>query len=231
MKSVFNNVLVDFRLRAGILIATYRKNKSTITLAQVMTIVQRRLAFQKGAAYPVLIICPGIISFDEKALRYLESAEGMEGIKAAAILLDNWPLMKVAEPLTKKDDAIPTEYFSRLDAAVDWLHQECGIAGGAGLRKGRLEELEELLAMNKRSKAPVHLAIPRPMMTKAVLTDKEWQVGRLIAKGKTSQETAALLCISLDAVKKRRQHINKKLKIKNAVELVRWMIANEKNIM
>jgi DNA-binding CsgD family transcriptional regulator len=52
------------------------------------------------------------------------------------------------------------------------------------------------------------------------------EVARLVAQGKTSQQIADELGITLDTVEKHRENINRKLKIKNAVQLLRWLIDN-----
>lgn len=223
-----DDLLVTFKLRAGILVAIYRKIKSPITLEQAMAIVRQRLAFQKGGAHPVLIICPSLIRFEKDAARYAEGAEAMEGIKAAAIVLNNWLMMKAAKIYISKNSAAPIEAFFRPDAALDWLHAECGIAGGAGMTEGWLGEIEELKALLTRHKKPTKpkLSTLTQPASQPPLTAREWQIARLIAQGKTSQEIADLLDIDLSTVKKHQQHINQKLKVKNAVELLHWLIDN-----
>lgn len=221
MNPLSDQPLVTYRLRAGIVIAIYRELKSPVTLEQAKTIVRDRLAFQKGAAYPVLIICPYFMWFKKDATRFLHSPEAMEGVKAGAILLNNQLLVKIAKLFLDKDGPVPVQLFSRVDTALNWLHEECGIGGGAGFRPGLLKELEEVLSMQKTSRKP-----PRPARTTATLTARELEVARLVAQGKTSREIAYLLGITLDTVEKHRENINRKLNIKNAVHLLLWLIDN-----
>jgi DNA-binding CsgD family transcriptional regulator len=220
MNPLSGQPLVTYRLRAGIVIATYRELKSPVTLEQAKTIVRDRLTFQKGAAYPMLIICPYFMWFKTDAARFLHSHQAMEGVKAGAILLKNRLLVRIARLFLHKDGSVPVQVFSVVDTALNWLRQECGIAGGAGLRPGLLKELEDV-SMYKPSRKPT-----LPAKTTATLTARELEVARLVAQGMTNKDIADLLGITVATVKKHRENINRKLKIKNAVELLLWLIEN-----
>lgn len=56
------------------------------------------------------------------------------------------------------------------------------------------------------------------------LTEREKQVLKLIADGRTSSEIADILCISVNTVQTHRDHIYKKLKLHNPVELTKYAI-------
>ena len=56
------------------------------------------------------------------------------------------------------------------------------------------------------------------------LTNREREVLKLVAEGKTSKEIAALLCISIRTVESHRAHIMEKLNFKKTTELVRYAI-------
>lgn len=67
----------------------------------------------------------------------------------------------------------------------------------------------------------VHPSQPRP--TKP-LSEREWQVLRLIALGYTNQQTAERLCLSVKTVETYRARISEKLKSRSRPELVRFAI-------
>ncbi len=56
------------------------------------------------------------------------------------------------------------------------------------------------------------------------LTDRELEILRLIAEGKTNKEIAELLCISLSTVETHRLNLMAKLKIHDRTQLVRYAI-------
>ena len=56
------------------------------------------------------------------------------------------------------------------------------------------------------------------------VTNREREVLKLVAEGKTSKEIAALLCISIRTVESHRAHIMEKLNFKKTTELVRYAI-------
>ncbi|MFN3477646.1 MAG: response regulator [Candidatus Methylomirabilales bacterium] len=56
------------------------------------------------------------------------------------------------------------------------------------------------------------------------LTDREREVLRLIAEGKTSKEIAELLSLSVHTVERHRQNIMGKLRLHNRAELIRYAI-------
>ena len=77
--------------------------------------------------------------------------------------------------------------------------------------------LESLTATTAR-KAPA-LAIP--------LSQREIEVARIIAKGRTNQEIAGELFISLGTVKSHLTSIQNKLDVRNRVEIAAWAWENE----
>jgi DNA-binding NarL/FixJ family response regulator len=56
------------------------------------------------------------------------------------------------------------------------------------------------------------------------LTSREREVLKLVAEGKTSQEIAALLYISVFTVRRHRDNIMRKLNLKSLADLVRYAI-------
>ena len=76
---------------------------------------------------------------------------------------------------------------------------------------GRL--LERFVGLERQAKA-------RP--PSEALTEREEDVLRAVAKGKTNQEIAEALCISLSTVKTHLTHLMEKLGARNRVEMVVW---------
>ena len=50
------------------------------------------------------------------------------------------------------------------------------------------------------------------------LTRREWEVLELVAEGKSNQEVAELLCISVNTVEQHLKHIFAKLRVKNRTQ-------------
>lgn len=58
------------------------------------------------------------------------------------------------------------------------------------------------------------------------LSQREMEVLKLFAEGKSNQEIADSLCISIRTVESHKTHIMKKLKLKNIVDLIKFAIRN-----
>ncbi|WP_275527291.1 response regulator [Herbidospora mongoliensis] len=68
-----------------------------------------------------------------------------------------------------------------------------------------------------------HLARPRqPVAPPESLTDRELDVVRLVARGRTNQEVAAELFVSLSTVKTHLASVQSKLGLRNRVEVAAW---------
>jgi DNA-binding CsgD family transcriptional regulator len=225
------NPLISFMMRGGILVAIYSDTKSGLTLEDVIKIRDQRLEFQKGVAYPVLIVCPRMIHFEKAAIRYYRSEQGMRDITAAAILVNNWAVMHIARLFLKKG-TIPIDIFFRKVDAVKWLKQQSGI-GPIDDDVSQFEEFEDLLAMKekpKRKKNHLKHRDPEVLLAKGeLLTDTESKVAKLITEGKTSQEIADMLLVKKSTVHKHRQHINQKTGVKNVARLIHWLEENKRN--
>lgn len=72
-----------------------------------------------------------------------------------------------------------------------------------------------------------HLSPARPDPdVGSVLTERERDVARLVAVGRTNQEISDELCLSLSTVKTHLGHIHHKLGVRNRVEVAAWAWAN-----
>ncbi len=71
-----------------------------------------------------------------------------------------------------------------------------------------------------------HLVPPRPDAAEPPLSERETQITRSIAKGRTNQEIAAELFISLSTVKTHITRIQDKLRLRNRVEIAAWAWEN-----
>jgi hypothetical protein len=88
MRKAIGTPYIDFEIENGVLIGTY-KPSVLVTLKHAREIVAARIAFMDGEQMPILILNQGIIKMDKDARDYLASAEGIKGLKCAAILLDS----------------------------------------------------------------------------------------------------------------------------------------------
>lgn len=233
MKALLPKPLVQFRLRSEILIAAYRTGRGLLTLDEVTKIRDERLKFQNGVDYPVMIICPRTVRFEKEAIHFLKGKEGMKGVVAAAIVLDNWALMQLARLFLQRRNIIPVKIFFNKSAAFAWL-QEKHRRSDVPIDLSPFEEADELLHMksNPHPKKAAQLLLPAKFISKEdVLTSTERKVVELILEGKTSQEIADDLFMDIRTVDKHRQHINRKSGTRNPVALLRWLIGKEKNMV
>jgi DNA-binding NarL/FixJ family response regulator len=72
-----------------------------------------------------------------------------------------------------------------------------------------------------------HLKAGTPQLPHELLSDREDQVMRYIASGKTATEIATDLNLSVKTVNTYRNRILKKMQMKNSAELVRYAVQNE----
>ena len=82
-----------------------------------------------------------------------------------------------------------------------------------------------LAISNEARKALAELAEKKPKPDP--LTNRERQIVKLLAEGKTSQEVADLLFISVFTVRRHRDNIMRKLRLERLADLVRYALARE----
>ena len=121
MTKTLDTPYVYIELEDDLMIGTYKKNLK-INLDMAKEIVKTRLEFANHKPVVTLIYNQGVISMDKKARDYLSSNEGIQGIIAAAIVLDS-PFgsflgnffLSVTKP------KIPARIFSKKEEALKWL--------------------------------------------------------------------------------------------------------------
>ena len=226
-----SNGRITFRIQAGILVVTFGKIGAPITDKDFIAMARRRLGFQGGVPYPMLVICPGEMRSTLRAVRYLSPPEGGAGVKACAILLDlEQPVTLVRLFVRGKD--VPTDLFFRLSDALNWLNQQCGFDDEGLTDHQRLEEMEALLEMEEQPQAPAGADDESGQKAPKILgplTVRQYEIVLLIAAGKTTKQIAGTLGISPRTVDSHRRHINDKLGLRNVAELMRWLMKNRRN--
>ena len=108
-------------LENGILVATYKK-RMLVTLDIAKEIVADRLEFTGRVPRPVLIINLGVLQIEKAARKYLSSGDGVAGISASAIIVDNLATFYIMSfILLVEKPPMPTAKFTRRNQAMDWL--------------------------------------------------------------------------------------------------------------
>jgi hypothetical protein len=121
MRKVQQTPYIDFEISHGILIGTYKPNV-LITLKHAKEIVASRIAFMDERDMPILILNQGIIKMDKDARDYLASAEGIKGLKCAAILINsNFISITVNFFLQVTKPKLMVKTFTDKEEALHWL--------------------------------------------------------------------------------------------------------------
>jgi hypothetical protein len=121
MRKIQETPYIDFEISHGILIGTYKPNV-LITLKHAKEIVASRIAFMDGNDMPILILNQGIIKMDKDARDYLASAEGIKGLKCAAILINsNFISITVNFFLKVTKPKLLVKTFTDKEEALYWL--------------------------------------------------------------------------------------------------------------
>lgn len=123
MKQELDTDYVHLEIRDGILVGIYKKGLK-INLSIAREIVQARLAFTENKTLPAIIYNQGVISMDKEARQFLSSADGIKGLKAAAIILDS-PFGSFLGNffLAVNKTSMPVRIFSNIGSASKWLAQ------------------------------------------------------------------------------------------------------------
>lgn len=86
---------------------------------------------------------------------------------------------------------------------------------------------KKYVSPNLADKLARHLNEGTPRLPHELLSDREDQVMRYIASGKTAAEIAAELNLSVKTINTYRNRILKKMQIKNSAELIRYAVQNQ----
>ena len=123
MKQELETDYVHLEIKNGVLVGIYKKGLK-INLPIAHEIVRSRLAFTENRTLPAMIYNQGVISMDKEARQFLSSADGIKGLKAAAIILDSpfgsflWNFF-----LAVNKPTMPVRIFSNTGSASKWLAQ------------------------------------------------------------------------------------------------------------
>lgn len=180
-----------------------------------------------------------------------EAGDGVEAVRLAAELAPDMVLLDITMP---PENGIKTarrllEAHPQLRVLILTMHEDESLlhealrAGAAGYVIKRSEESEILRAIHAAHRGEIYVP---PSMTRALLqqtvttehrrisaldalTRRELDVLRLLAKGNTNRQIAALLGLSMRTVENHRANLMGKLGVVSRVELVNY--AEENNLI
>jgi DNA-binding NarL/FixJ family response regulator len=145
--------------------------------------------------------------------------------------------LEVLKEIQKKDKSLPVLIISIYPE--DQYALRCLKAGASGYltKDTAADELtmavERILSGKKyispslADKLARHLNEGVPKLPHELLSDREDQVMRYIAAGKTAAEIASELSLSVKTINTYRNRIFKKMQIKNSAELIRYAVQNQ----
>ncbi len=173
-----------------------------------------------------------------------EAEDGLETLRLAALLHPDMVLLDITMP---PENGIKTairlkENHPEIIVLILTMHEDEGLlhealrAGAAGYVIKRAEESEIIQAIHAASHGDiyVHPAMTRALLQQPVtsehrrgvpvnpLTPRELDVLRLLAKGNTNRQIAALLDLSVRTVENHRANLMGKLGLVSRVELVNY---------
>ena len=170
-----------------------------------------------------------------------EALSKIENEKYDIVLLDiSMPGMnglEVLKEIQKKNKLLPVMIISIYPE--DQYALRCLKAGASGyLTKDTASDeltlaVERILSGKKyvspslADKLARHLNEGTPKLPHELLSDREDQVMRYIASGKTATEIASELSLSVKTINTYRNRILKKMQIKNSAELIRYAVQNQ----
>jgi two-component system invasion response regulator UvrY len=171
----------------------------------------------------------------------LEALSKIENEKYDIVLLDiSMPGMnglEVLKEIQKNNKLLPVMIISIYPE--DQYALRCLKAGASGyLTKDTASDeltlaVERILSGKKyvspslADKLARHLNEGTPKLPHELLSDREDQVMRYIASGKTATEIATELSLSVKTINTYRNRILKKMQIKNSAELIRYAVQNQ----
>lgn len=147
---------------------------------------------------------------------------GMDGLEATRRIKKDFPETRVLI-LTQHDNR---EYvFSLLQAgAVGYILKKSGGTEVVNAIRSTFAEGAFLPPSIAREVVDRYIQRPQQQTSRPPLTDREKEVLRLIAEGKSNKEIAEILCLSVKTVMAHRTNIMEKLDIHSRTELVKYAI-------
>ena len=118
----FTGKHVDLQWVGPILEATYKQGPK-IDLEAAKDIIKERMAFTEGKSILLLVIDSGLVSMDKNARDYLSSNDGIQGIRASALIstsIVNSMLVNFILKISRPD--LPVKVFTKREEAISWLN-------------------------------------------------------------------------------------------------------------
>jgi len=153
------------------------------------------------------------------------SMPGLGGIEATEVIKKLHPHIKVLILTMHKD----SEHLSHaLSAGADGylLKEDAGaelLAAIESIRNGKVH-ISSLLSDQTIELLREAKTRPAHRTSRTSLTKREAEVLKLIASGRSSKEIAGLLRLSIRTVEHHRDNMNKKLRIRNRADLIKYAI-------
>ncbi len=123
MSFIHETDFYKFQFDGDIFYMTYKNGPITLEIAK--EIVSKRHELMKGREIWVLIDDFNLRSIDRDARVFLSSTEGIDGIRAGALLVSSPFAKHLANfflKITVSKPVIPTRVFTDKTEALDWLH-------------------------------------------------------------------------------------------------------------
>lgn len=124
MNDVFENEFMRLEWREGVVVGTYKEGPITLEMAK--EVVKNRLEFTRNNDAPIMINDSGLRSIEKGAREYLSSDEGIQGLKAGALVTNSIFGRHLANffiRIAVIQPKIPTKLFSNEKEALEWLKQ------------------------------------------------------------------------------------------------------------
>jgi hypothetical protein len=125
MESIFHETdFYKFQFDGDIFYMTYKNGPITLEIAK--EIVAKRQELMQGREIWALIDDFNLRSIDRDARVYLSTPEGIDGIRAGALLVTSPFAKHLANfflKITVSKPVIPTRVFTDKQEALDWLHE------------------------------------------------------------------------------------------------------------
>jgi DNA-binding NarL/FixJ family response regulator len=113
-----------------------------------------------------------------------------------------------------------------LELALDSSHQTCELRLASSARGAVGPRLSSSSSRAASGPAPTAARLPPDRAPHETLSDREYQVLRMIATGRTVSEISAELGLSVKTISTYRSRILEKMKLRTSAELMHYAITN-----